>query len=135
MMFLLVIAIVNQNAHAQFYKTDEPFAHTFSIVARDAKTGEMAVGVQSHWFSVGTLVSWGKSGVGVVATQSFVNPAYGPNGLKLMANGKSAEEALIILTADEDFNDTSFEKITPLKRRRHSYIVSELLSYGFKNLC
>lgn len=105
MMFLLVIAIVNQNAHAQFYKTDEPFAHTFSIVARDAKTGEMAVGVQSHWFSVGTLVSWGKSGVGVVATQSFVNPAYGPNGLKLMANGKSAEEALIILTADDKGRD------------------------------
>ena len=40
----------------------------------------MAVGVQSHWFSVGTLVSWGKSGVGVVATQSFVNPSYGPKG-------------------------------------------------------
>jgi len=52
------------------------FAHTFSIVARDVRTGEMAVGVQSHWFSVGTLVLLGKSGVGVVATQSFVNPAY-----------------------------------------------------------
>ncbi len=48
----------------------------------DPLTGEMAVGVQSHWFSVGTIVSWGASGIGVVATQSFVNPAYGPNGLK-----------------------------------------------------
>lgn len=78
----------------QVYRQTEPFAHTFSIVARDTATGEMAVGVQSHWFSVGTLVSWGKSGVGVVATQSFINPAFGPEGLKLMENGISAKDAL-----------------------------------------
>jgi len=104
-MLLLVVSIISQNVEAQFYKADEPFAHTYSIVARDANTGEMAVGVQSHWFSVGTLVSWGKSGVGVVATQSFVNPAYGPNGLKLMEEGKSAEEALKILTVDDKGRD------------------------------
>ena len=80
----------------------DPFAHTFSIVARDSVTGEMAVGVQSHWFSVGPLVAWGKSGVGVVATQSFVNPAYGPNGLKLMEEGKSASQALESLIAEDD---------------------------------
>lgn len=78
------------------------FAHTFSIVARDQATGEMAVGVQSHWFSVGTLVSWGKSGVGVVATQSFVNPALGPDGLRLMEEGMSSAEALKILITDDE---------------------------------
>lgn len=72
----------------------DAFAHTYSIVARDTATGEMAVGVQSHWFSVGPLVAWGKSGVGVVATQSFVNPEYGPKGLELMEKGHTAEEAL-----------------------------------------
>ncbi|MFV8280615.1 DUF1028 domain-containing protein [Christiangramia marina] len=77
------------------------FAHTFSIVARDTVTGEMAVGVQSHWFSVGSIVSWGKSGVGVVATQSFVNPAYGPQGLELMENGMPADIALAKMV-DED---------------------------------
>lgn len=77
----------------------DPLAHTFSIVAMDTATGEMAVGVQSHWFAVGTSVSWGKSGVGVVATQSFINPAYGPNGLKLMSEGQSAEKALSFLLA------------------------------------
>ena len=77
----------------------DPFAHTYSIVARDAKTGEMAVGVQSHWFSVGSIVSWGKAGAGVVATQSFVKPAYGPNGLKLMEQGLAPAEALTILLA------------------------------------
>ncbi len=80
----------------------DPFAHTISIVARDSITGEMAVGVQSHWFSVGPLVAWGKSGVGVVATQSFVNPAYGPNGLKLMEEGKTAAQALEELLAEDD---------------------------------
>jgi len=80
----------------------DAFAHTFSIVARDTVTGEMAVGVQSHWFSVGSLVSWGEAGVGVVATQSFVNPAYGPEGLELMANGVSAEQALTQLIEKDD---------------------------------
>lgn len=83
----------------------DQFAHTFSIVARDKVTGEMAVAVQSHWFSVGTIVSWGKSGVGVVATQSFVNPALGPNGLKLMEKGKSASEALDELIAEDKGRD------------------------------
>ncbi|MEG9327357.1 Uncharacterized conserved protein, Ntn-hydrolase superfamily [Salinimicrobium catena] len=80
----------------------DQFAHTYSIVARDSVTGEMAVGVQSHWFSVGSLVPWGESGVGVVATQSFVNPAYGPQGLKLMEEGKTASEALGILIAQDE---------------------------------
>ena len=73
--------------------------HTFSIVARDPKTGEMGVAVQSHWFSVGADVSWAEAGVGTVATQSFVDPSYGPKGLGLMRLGKSAPEALKELIA------------------------------------
>lgn len=68
--------------------------HTYSIVARDPATGEMAVAVQSHWFSVGSLVAWGEAGVGVVATQSFVDPSYGPLGLALMRAGRTAKQAL-----------------------------------------
>ncbi len=83
----------------------EAFAHTYSIVARDIKTGDMAVGVQSHWFSVGTIVSWGRSGVGVVATQSFVNPALGTDGLELMAEGKTAAEALEQLINEDEGRD------------------------------
>lgn len=78
---------------AQFFKKDQPFAHTFSIVARDSVTGEMAVGVQSHWFSVGSSVSWGQNGVGVVATQSLTDKRYGYEGLRLMASGKTSQEA------------------------------------------
>lgn len=79
-----------------------PFAHTFSIVARDLQSGEMGVAVQSHWFSVGALVPWGEAGVGVVATQSMVDPSYGPLGLEMMRAGRSAPDALRgLLAADE----------------------------------
>jgi len=75
---------------------------TYSIVARDPATGEMGVAVQSHWFSVGSLVPWAKAGVGAVATQSFVDPSYGPLGLALLRAGRSAPEALAgLLAADE----------------------------------
>jgi len=75
--------------------------HTYSIVARDAATGQLGVAVQSHWFSVGALVPWAEAGVGAVATQSFVDPTYGPLGLALMRAGRSAPEALAgLLAAD-----------------------------------
>jgi uncharacterized Ntn-hydrolase superfamily protein len=67
---------------------------TYSIVAYDEKTGELGVAVQSHWFSVGSIVPWAKAGVGAVATQSFAKIEYGPEGLKLMEGGLTAQEAL-----------------------------------------
>ncbi|HKL08806.1 MAG TPA: DUF1028 domain-containing protein [Bacteroidales bacterium] len=100
--FVILLSFLFFKTNGQQYKKNEPFAHTFSIVAIDKAAGEMAVGVQSHWFSVGSIVSWGKSGIGVVATQSFVNPAYGPDGLKLMEEGKTAMEALDFLTAKDE---------------------------------
>ena len=79
--------------------------HTYSIVARDRVTGELGVAVQSHWFSVGPIVPWAEAGVGAVATQSFVDPAYGPLGLALMRAGKSAPEALKSLIAGDEGRD------------------------------
>jgi uncharacterized Ntn-hydrolase superfamily protein len=77
---------------------DRP-VNTYSIVARDPATGEMGVAVQSHWFSVGSVVTWAEPGVGAVATQSFVEVSYGPLGLELMQAGKTAEQALAALLA------------------------------------
>jgi uncharacterized Ntn-hydrolase superfamily protein len=79
--------------------------HTYSIVARDAATGELGVAVQSHWFSVGSGVLWAEPGVGAVATQSFTDPDYGPLGLALMRAGKSARESLDALLAADDNTD------------------------------
>src|SRR5207248_8558228 len=77
--------------------------HTFSIVARDPATGELGAAVQSHWFSVGSSVIWAEPGVGAVATQSFIEPSYGPLGLALMRGGKRASEALKALLASDPF--------------------------------
>ena len=77
----------------------DPLVHTFSIVARDPATGEMGVAVQSHWFSVGSIVTWAEAGVGAVATQSFVDPGYGLRGLDLMRKGIAAPAALKQLVA------------------------------------
>jgi uncharacterized Ntn-hydrolase superfamily protein len=76
---------------------------TFSIVARDPVNGDLGVAVQSKFLAVGAVVPWARAGVGAVATQSFVNSAYGPEGLRLMAAGWTAEEALHqLLAADHD---------------------------------
>lgn len=96
-LFAIIILLSFSSLTAQVYKSDSPFAHTYSIVAYDEQTGDMGVAVQSHWFSVGTMVTWGEAGVGVVATQSFVNPAFGPEGLNLLKEGKSAGEAVAAL--------------------------------------
>ncbi|HEX6732386.1 MAG TPA: DUF1028 domain-containing protein [Pyrinomonadaceae bacterium] len=79
--------------------------HTYSIVARDPATGELGVAVQSHWFSVGPIVAWAEAGVGAVATQSFVDPSYGKNGLDLMRAGKSASDTLKELLAKDEARD------------------------------
>ena len=74
---------------------------TYSIVARDPETGELGAAVQSHWFSVGSLCTWARPGVGAVATQSVVEPAYGPRALDRMADGAGAADALgELLAAD-----------------------------------
>lgn len=85
--------------------SNSPLVHTYSIVARDPATGEMGVAVQSHWFSVGTSVTWGEAGVGVVATQSFVNFSFGPNGLKLMKEGMSAPDVMDKMIAEDEGRD------------------------------
>jgi len=74
-------------------------AHTYSIVAYDAAAQQLGVAVQSHYFSVGSVVPWLEPGVGAVATQSFVEESYGPLGLALLKAGKTPAQALAALTA------------------------------------
>lgn len=97
-----LLLIVSMSALADSDRPLRP-VNTYSIVARDADTGELGVAVQSHWFSVGSIVSWAEPGVGVVATQSFVDPNYGPLGLQLMRAGKTAAEALTALLAIDEY--------------------------------
>ena len=78
------------------------FLHTYSIIARDEKTGQLGVAVQSHWFAVGSLCPWAEAGVGAIATQSLVEPAYGPRGLDALRSGKPASQALQELLAEDE---------------------------------
>ncbi|MET0824773.1 MAG: DUF1028 domain-containing protein, partial [Solirubrobacterales bacterium] len=75
---------------------------TYSLVARDPASGELGVAVQSHWFSVGSIVTWARAGVGAVATQSVAEPAYGERLLARLARGEPVAAALASeLAADE----------------------------------
>jgi len=100
---VLLVVVAGASAVSGIAQTSAEFptrqrpGHTYSIVARDPATGELGVAVQSHWFSVGSLVTWGEAGVGVVATQSFVDASYGPLGLALMKAGRTAQQALAAL--------------------------------------
>ncbi len=97
---LLLSLLVASGLEAQ---TPRRPVHTYSIIAIDSASGEIGAAVQSHWFGVGGLVIWAEPGVGAVATQSFVEPGYGPRGLERMRAGVSAPKVLAeLLRADRD---------------------------------
>jgi uncharacterized Ntn-hydrolase superfamily protein len=76
---------------------------TFSIVAFDPETDSLGVAVQSKFLAVGSVVPWASAGIGAVATQAMANYNYGPNGLELMARGKTADETIEeLISVDED---------------------------------
>lgn len=84
---------------------------TYSLVARDAETGELGVAVQSRSFGTGSAVPWAQAGVGAVATQSFTQRSYGPLGLELLAEGAEpgvALEQLVAADAQRDFRQVAF---------------------------
>ncbi|WP_394121491.1 DUF1028 domain-containing protein [Planococcus donghaensis] len=80
---------------------EEKLVATFSIVAADPETGEVGVAVQSKFLAVGSVVPWAKADVGAVATQSWANTAFGPEGLKLLEKGLTPEEVIDKLVADD----------------------------------
>lgn len=126
----LLLTVTHLSVQAQVYRAEEPLAHTYSIVARDPKTGEMAVGVQSHWFSVGTAVPWVEAGVGVVATQSFVNKSFGLRGLELLKEGKSPQEALDILLAEDEGREVRQVAILDAQGRVAAHTGKQCIRYA-----
>lgn len=91
------------------WAAEKPFeplhpVNTFSIVAYDSATGQFGAAVQSHWFKVGDVI-WVEAGVGAVATQSLVEFSYGPLGLEMMRNGKTAAQALAGLLVSDPNNN------------------------------
>jgi len=80
----------------------EPLVETFSIVAYDAEKQEWGIAVASKYLAVGAVVPWAQAKVGAIATQSYANTGYGPDGLALLAKGTSAEDTLKALLAPDE---------------------------------
>ena len=106
-------------------KSDLPPVATFSIVGYDAETGALGVAVQSKFFAVGSVVPWAAAGVGAIATQSWANTTYGPNGLKLLKSGLSAEQALERLIAEDSGRATRQVGIVDAKGNVANYTGDE----------
>nr|MBN1229071.1 DUF1028 domain-containing protein [Anaerolineae bacterium] len=83
----------------------KPLAHTFSIIALDQETGQIGIGVQSHWFAAGAIVPWAEPGIGGVASQASADTSYGKLGLGLMRAGKTAQQALAALVCSDPEKD------------------------------
>ncbi len=127
---LLIYLLAHIASGAQIYKTASPLAHTFSIVARDSATGEIGVAVQSHWFSVGTSVSWAEAGVGAVATQSFTNKSFGIRGLNLLRAGLTAQQALDSLLATDEGRDVRQVAIVDVKGNVATHTGKSCIDYA-----
>jgi uncharacterized Ntn-hydrolase superfamily protein len=83
----------------------EPVVATYSIVACDVPAGQWGVAVQSKFLAVGSVVPWAEPQVGAIATQSYANPRYGPDGLALLREGRTAVEVVEALTAADGGRD------------------------------
>lgn len=103
---------------------------TYSIVARDPATGALGVAVQSHWFSVGSVVSWARPGVGAVATQANAEIAYGPRALDLLEQSIPAPDALARLLAQDPGAATRQVAIVDAAGRVAAHTGSECIPFA-----
>jgi uncharacterized Ntn-hydrolase superfamily protein len=103
---------------------------TYSIAARDLEAGQWGVATQSKFLGVGSVVPWAVPGVGAIATQAYANPRYGPDGLELLREGLSAEEAVERLTAADDGRDHRQLGIVDAQGRSASYTGSKCMEWA-----
>jgi uncharacterized Ntn-hydrolase superfamily protein len=103
---------------------------TYSIAACDLEAGQWGVATQSKFLGVGSVVPWAVPGVGAIATQAYANPRYGPDGLELLREGLSAEEAVERLTAADDGRNHRQLGIVDVQSRSASYTGSECMEWA-----
>jgi uncharacterized Ntn-hydrolase superfamily protein len=107
-----------------------PVVATYSIAACDLGAGQWGVATQSKFLGVGSVVPWAVPGVGAIATQAYANPRYGPDGLELLREGLSAEEAIERLTAADDGRDHRQLGIVDVQGRSAGYTGSECMEWA-----
>jgi uncharacterized Ntn-hydrolase superfamily protein len=107
-----------------------PIVATFSIAAFDPETDSLGVAVQSKFLAVGSVVPWARAGIGAVATQAMANFNYGPRGLDLMAEGRTAEETLEALTSADEGRDHRQLGVVDARGRAATYTGSECFDWA-----
>ncbi len=107
-----------------------PWVSTFSIVAYDPDKKEWGVGVASKYLAVGAVVPYAQADLGAIATQSYVNVAFGPKGLALLKEGKSAEETLKQLLADDPGRDVRQVGIVDAQGRTANFTGAKCLAWA-----
>lgn len=109
---------------------ERPVVATYSIVACDLQARQWGVAVQSKFLAVGSVVPWAEPDVGAVATQSYANPRYGPDGLALLREGRSAEEVVTALTEADSEREHRQVGVVDAEGRGASYTGSECLEWA-----
>jgi uncharacterized Ntn-hydrolase superfamily protein len=108
----------------------EPIVATYSIVAVDLEAEQWGVAVQSKFLSVGSVVPWAEPHVGAVATQAYANPRYGPNGLRLLREGLSAQEVVDKLTSEDEGRDHRQLGVVDAKGNAANYTGKECMDWA-----
>jgi uncharacterized Ntn-hydrolase superfamily protein len=103
---------------------------TYSIAACDLERGEWGVGVQSKFLAAGSIVPWAEPGVGAVATQALANPRYGPDGLALLRDGRSADETIAALVEADEGRDDRQVGVVDAKGRAATYTGKACLEWA-----
>jgi uncharacterized Ntn-hydrolase superfamily protein len=103
---------------------------TYSIVAIDPATSDLGVAVQSKFLAVGAVVPWARAGIGAIATQSFANVAYGPDGLALLAEGLSADVVLRRLVAADDQREHRQAGVVDARGRAATHTGNECFAWA-----
>jgi len=103
---------------------------TFSIAAFDPETDSLGVAVQSKFLAVGAVVPWARAGVGAVATQAMANFNYGPRGLELMAEGRTAQETVEALTSADGGRDHRQVGVVDARGRAATFTGSECFDWA-----
>jgi uncharacterized Ntn-hydrolase superfamily protein len=107
-----------------------PAVATYSIVACDLDAQQWGVSVQSKFLSVGSVVPWAEPHVGAIATQAYANPRYGPNGLKLLREGLSAQEVVDRLTSEDEGRDHRQVGVVDREGNAATYTGTECLDWA-----
>jgi len=123
------IHLVEQRKGDIAMPVDQPIT-TFSIVGRDAHTGDLGIAVASRFLAAGAVVPWARAGVGAIATQAWANTSYGPRGLDMLAGGMAPGAVIARLTEPDERRDERQVGIVDAQGRAAAYTGKNCLSWA-----